>query len=139
MESQLYRLLDSTAVVAARFAPHGDVAGPTIVIYRVGARAQAALGTGGLLRPLWWAERIPAAYRREATKLLGARWQGEAMRGPDGALAPWVLSLAAHFDEKIRPFTNAMAVNLADLGRLDAARSYAEATLLMVPDDAGGR
>jgi hypothetical protein len=139
VESHLYRLLDSTAVVAARFAPHGDVAGPTIVIYRVGARAQAALGTEGLLPSLWWVERIPAAYRWEATNLLGVRWQGEAVRGADGALAPWVLSLAAHFDEKIRPFTNAMAVNLAELGRLDAARSYAEATLLMAPDDAEGR
>jgi hypothetical protein len=139
VEAHLYRLLDSTAVVAARFAPHGDVAGPTIVIYRVGARAQAALGAGGSLPSLWWAERIPAAYRREATKLLGVRWQGEAVRGADGALAPWVWSLTAHFDEKIRPFTNAMAVNLAELGRLDAARSYAEATLLMVPDDAEGR
>jgi hypothetical protein len=138
-QSQLYRLLDSTAVVAARFTPHGNVAGPAIVIYRVGARAQAALGTGGSLPSLWWAERIPAAYRWEATNLLGVRWQGGAVRGADGALAPWVLSLAPHFDERIRPFTNAMAVNLADLGRLDAARSYAEATLLMVPDDAEGR
>jgi hypothetical protein len=139
VQSRLYRLLDSTAIVAARFAPQGDVAGPTIVIYRVGARAQAALGAGGLLPALWWAERIPAAYRREATRLLGALGQGEAVRGADGAPAPWVRSLAAHFDEKIRPFTNAMALNLADLGRFDAARSYAEATLLMVPGDAEGR
>ena len=71
--------------------------------------------------------------------MLGARWQGDSVRGADGALAPWVISLAAHFDEKIRPFTNGMAVNLAELGRLDAARSYAEATLLMNPDDIEGR
>ena len=139
VESRLYRMLDSTAVVAARFAPHGDVAGPTIVIYRLGARARAALGAGGPLPPLWWTERIPTAYRQEATRLLGSRWQGDAALGADGALAPWVRSLSAHFDEKVRPFDNSMAVNLAGLGRYDAARCYAEAALLMAPDDAVGR
>lgn len=32
-----------------------------------------------------------------------------------------------------------MAVNLAELGRLDEARVYAEATLFMVPGDAEAR
>ena len=139
VECRFYRWLDSTAVVAARFAPNGTVAGPTIVVYRIGARAQAALATAGALSPLWWAEQIPMAYRREATTLLGAPWEGGALRDADGAPAPWVSSLAAAYDEKIRPFAKGMAVNLAELGRLDEARVYAEATLLMLPGDAEAR
>ena len=51
------------------------------------------------------------------------------------AARPWVGSLAGVYDERLRPFVEAMVVNLVDLGRLDEAKWFAEATLLALPDD----
>jgi hypothetical protein len=138
-ECRLYRLLDSTAVEAARFAPSGTVAGPEIVVYRIGARARAALGAAGALPPLWWAERVPPAYRRAAMSCLGQDGADLAVLGPDGAPAPWVRSLVFVFRDQVRPFTTTMAMNLAQLGRLDAARGFAAAGLTMDPADEEAR
>ncbi len=138
-ELRLYRLLDSTAVVLARFAARGSVAGPPIGVYRLGPRARAVLDARGPLPALWWAEPIPLEYRRRASALLGAPREGGAPRTASGSLAAWVASLAPVYDEHIRPFADAMAVNLAELERLDAARAYAEATLTILPGDGVAR
>jgi hypothetical protein len=140
-ENRLYGLLDSSATQVARFEARGTAVGPTLTVYRIGARARAALSADGLLDPLWWAAAVPAAYRRAADSLLvpGTPWTGGDVRGPDGAPAPWVLSLAGTYDEKLRPFAQDMALNLAELGRLEEARTFAEATLLVLPRDAEAR
>jgi len=44
-------------------------------------------------------------------------------------------SLAGVYDERLRPFAEGMAVNLVDLGRFDEAQWFADATLLLLPDD----
>ena len=139
VECRLYRALDSIATVAARFAPEGGRTGPTIVIYRVSASARAALGSEGPLPATWWAERIPEEYRRESTELLGLPWREDPVRRADGALSPWVLSLAPVFEQKIQPFLNTMAVNLAEVGRCPEARSFADATLAERPEDEQAR
>ena len=130
-----YRALDSTATVMARFVPGDRLDGPEIVVYRLGAQAHAALLASGPPDPLWWAAGVPDRYRRRATEVLGARWEGGAPWSASGQPAPWVRSLAGVYDERLRPFTEDMAVNLVDLGRFDAALPFAEATLLVLPND----
>ena len=110
-----------------------------IRIYHLDARARARLAAGGALPPLWWAESVPVAYRRAASQLLGAPWRDGATRGPDGSPAPWVASLGPTYDERVRPFTAALAVNLAELGRCEAARACADGMLRMRPDDEQAR
>ena len=132
---RFYRLLDSTAVVLARIAPDDWLSGPEIVVYRLGPRAHAALAVSGPPDPLWWVAGVPTEYRRRATGVLGVRWDGGAPRSALGQPAPWVRSLAGVYDERLRPFVEDLAVNLVDLGRLDAALPFAEATLLLLPDD----
>jgi hypothetical protein len=138
-ECRLYSRLDSTAVVVARFAAGHGLDGPTIVIYRLGEDARAALAAAGPLPVLWWAERIPTAYRRSATRLLGESWRDGALQDPDGAPAPWVRSLGVYFNDRIRPYADGMAFDLAELGRCGAARSFAEVSLLMEPGDEAAR
>jgi hypothetical protein len=46
-----------------------------------------------------------------------------------------VRSLAGVYDERLRPFVEDRTVNLVDLGRIDEALPFAEATLLVLPDD----
>ncbi len=130
-----YRVLDSTATVLTRIGPDDQLSGPEIVVYRLGPRAHAALAASGPLDPLWWVAGVPAEYRRRATGVLGAPWDGGAPRSAPGQPAPWVRSLAGVYDERLRPFVEDMVVNLVDIGRFDEARPLAEATLLLLPDD----
>jgi hypothetical protein len=69
-QCRMYHALDRTAEVAARFPPAGDASGSEITVYRIDARAHAALGRQGTLDPLWWTAAIPDNYRRVATRLL---------------------------------------------------------------------
>jgi hypothetical protein len=132
---RFYRLLDSTATVLTRIAPGDQLSGPEIVAYRLGPWAHEALAASRPPDPLWWVVGVPAEYRRRATGALGARWEGGAPWSALGQPAPWVRSLAGVYDERLRPFVEDMAVNLLDLGRFDEARPFAEATLLLLPDD----
>ena len=135
-QCHLYRLLDSTAAVAARFEPHRGHVGPTITVYRIGPRARSAFAAAGPLPPLWWAEKIPDSYRRAATTLLGSPWEGGAPLRPDGTAALWVRSLARVYQDALQPFAISLAVNLVDLGRCDAAQPLLEGTLLVSRDPA---
>ncbi|MFI5371929.1 MAG: hypothetical protein ACHQ52_10255, partial [Candidatus Eisenbacteria bacterium] len=56
-------------------------------------------------------------------------------RGPDGEPSPWVRSLAPFYRARVAGFAGDMAYELATLGRYDAAARFAEANLLMSPDD----
>jgi hypothetical protein len=132
---RFYRLLDSTATVLTRIAPGDRLSGPEIVAYRLGPRAHEALAASSPPDLLWWVASVPAEYRRRATGVLGARWEGGAPWSAPGRPAPWVGSLAGVYDERLRPFVEDMAVNLVDLGRFGAARPFAEATLLLLPGD----
>jgi hypothetical protein len=69
-QCRLYRALDRTAVVAARFPPTSDASGSEITVYRIDARARAALAQHGPLDPLWWTAAIPGDYRRLVSRLL---------------------------------------------------------------------
>ena len=132
-ENRFYALLDSAAEVAARFGRRG--AGD-IVIYRLGARAQRALAAGGPLDPLWWAEGIPAVYRERAESVLRpAQPSGGAVRNPDGSPAAWVTSLRLIYEFQFSDFAVATGIELAERGRFAEARRFAEATLVMAPDN----
>ncbi len=134
-ECRLYRLLDSTATVEARFEPHDGVAGPVVTVYLLGPLAHAALAAAGPLPPLWWAEKIPESYRRAVTVLLQAPWESGAAPRADGTAPLWVRSLAGVYQDRLRPFANDLATNLVDLGRCDAAQPLVEGTLLVSPRD----
>jgi hypothetical protein len=69
-ECRLYRALDQTAVVIARFPPTSDASGSEITVYQIDAHARAALGQHGPLDPLWWTAAIPGDYRQLAGRLL---------------------------------------------------------------------
>lgn len=134
-QCRLYAFLDSSAVLAARFDPGGDVTGPEIRVYRLGERARAALERLGDLDPLWWAATVPRPYRIEfeSVAVPPERRSGGALREPDGWPAPWVLGLEAFFASNVRPFAEVMAYDFAGLGRLAAALPLAEAIHLMRP------
>ena len=134
-ECRLYRLLDSTATVEARFAPHEGVAGPVLTVYRLGPGAHHALSAGGPLPPLWWAEKIPRSYRLAATAFLQVPWEGGAALRADGTASTWVRSLDEVYRGRLQSFANELAANLADLGRCDAAQPLVEGTLLVSPRD----
>jgi hypothetical protein len=134
-ECRLYRLLDSTAAVEARFEPHGSVAGPVLTVYRIGSRAHAALAATGPLPPVWWAEKIPESYRRTASELLGVPGEGGARLRADGSAPLWMRSLARVYHDGLQSFAADLATNLVDLDRCDAAQSLVEGTLLVSPRD----
>jgi hypothetical protein len=134
-ECRLYRLLDSTATVEARFEARGGVSGPTETVYRIGPRAHLALAAFGPLSSLWWAERIPDPYRRTVTELFQVPWEGNAVLRPDGTPTLWVRTLAPIYRSSLRSFANDLATNLVDLGRCDAAQPLVEGTLLALPRD----
>jgi dolichyl-phosphate-mannose-protein mannosyltransferase len=137
IEHRFYALLDSTAEVAARFAPRGAGGGPEIVIYHLGERAQQALAGLGPLDPLWWAEPIPRAYRERAESLLApARPSGGEIRLDDGTPAAWVLSLRVVYQFLFSDFSLTLGSELADHGHLAEARRLAAATLVVAPEDA---
>lgn len=136
-ERSFYRLLDEHAEQAVRFRSGAGVMGPEIAIYRLGAAGRAAAAAAGRLDPLWWTRAIPDAYRRRVEAVLPDAWRtGGAPRTPRGAPAPWVQSLAAVYEERLRPFAQAMALNLAELDRLEPAREFSAATLEVLPGDA---
>jgi hypothetical protein len=134
-ECRLYRLLDSTATVEARFEPHGSVSGPPITVYRLGPQAHVALAAAGPLPSLWWAEGIPMSYRRTVTALFRVPWEGDATLRLDGTATLWVRSLAEVYHNRLQLFATDLATNLVDLGRCDEAQPLVEGTLLVSPRD----
>jgi len=131
---RLYRLLDATATVEARFEPRGRTGGPRIVVYRIGPRARAALAAAGPLEPLWWTRKIPDDYRRTVTALYEVPWQVDALQ-PDGTASLWARSLAEVYRDDLLTFTTRLATNLVSLGRCDEAQPLVEGTLLVLPRD----
>jgi hypothetical protein len=134
-ECALYRLLDERAEVVTRFAPRAQTAGPEIVVYRIGPGFREAPEAAGGIDPHWWAEAIPAAYRRRAQELL-APGQNEAWAGADSTFAPppvWVQSLAPVYAGTVQALAAPMANELALLGRDEPARALARATLEVRP------
>jgi hypothetical protein len=134
-QRRFYAFLDSSAVLAARFDPGGDVTGPEIRVYRLGERARASLERLGDLDPLWWAATVPRPYRLEfeSVAVPPEGRTGGALRRPDGSPAPWVLGLDAFFASNVRPFAERMAYDFAGLGRMAAAMPLAEAIHVMRP------
>ena len=65
----LYRLLDATTEIVARFRPSGRVEGPEIVVYHIGSRYRSAAASLGTLDPLWWTATIPGGYRGLAARI----------------------------------------------------------------------
>jgi hypothetical protein len=113
-ECAFYRFLDAHADVAARFSPRRGVAGPEIVVYRVGPRYRDALAAGGPVVPLWWRGAIPDS----------ARARLEATGG-----------LESLYAERIQSFVEAMGTELATLGRNEDALRFAQYTLAVRPGD----
>jgi hypothetical protein len=136
VQHRFYALLDSTAEVAARILPRIEGAGPEIVYYRLGARAQRALMALGPLDPLWWAATVPRAYRERAQRLLRPEEPDETeIRRADGTPAAWVLSLRPVYEYLLEQFAIVMGTELADRGRYAEAERLATATLVVAPDD----
>lgn len=126
-----YSLLDSMALVAARFDSRPGVSGPAIVIYRLaGARSHAPDSLG----PWWWTEHIPLDYRLQAAAVLspGAPTRTQAT-GPDGEPASWVLGLKELYDSQIAFFAQDLAYNLVELDRPERARPLMRAALAIDP------
>lgn len=134
-ECHLYRLLDSTATVEARFEPHASVSGPVLTVYWLGPQAHAALAAAGPLPPLWWAEEIPESYRRAVTAFFQVPWEGHATLRVDGTAPLWVRSLASVYHDCLQSFATDLAMNLVDLGRCDLAQPLVEGTLFVSPRD----
>jgi hypothetical protein len=135
---QFYQLLDRSAEVAARFHPRGAVVGPTITIYRLGARMDSLIvARYGSLDPYWWAEPIPAAYRERVESLLRPPGEPRVTGEVDaqGRPALWVTSLGEVFEEKVHVFGSQMADELTGLGKCDQAARFAAADLTMAPAD----
>ena len=128
---RLYRMLDESAEVAARFAPSGAGSGPEIVIYRIGEPARARLAAAGPLDPLWWTAAIPDEYRRAHAGGAGV----PAPRSDAGQPAPWVRGLLPLYLKHIATFDYALAEELALVGHFEAAASVAAANHLMIPAD----
>jgi len=139
---RLYALLDRTAAVAARFAPHDGVDGPEIVVYRVTDATRGALTALGPLDPLWWTDVVPADYRVRATARLtgGTVAAGGGMpvpRDSSGTPAPWVRSLAPLFASRFEGFATAMAIEHQLGGRPVEAWPWACAILEIDEANAG--
>jgi uncharacterized membrane protein YbaN (DUF454 family) len=126
-----YRLLDSTAVVAARFDSGPGVSGPEIVIYRLPDASSAA---GDTLGTWWWTEHIPLEYRARAGALLspGMPTRTEAT-GPGGEPAPWVIGLRGFYGSQLAYFVQDLAYNLLELGRAGPAKRLAQSALAIDP------
>jgi tetratricopeptide (TPR) repeat protein len=133
-ECAFYRLLDARGEVAARFAPRGAVTGPEIVIYRLGPAFRDTASARGALDPHWWTAAIPAEYRARARTLVALG--GDTARSSlDSGSPAWIGTLAPFYAKYIQPFAVNMATELVTLGRNEAARDYARATLEMYPAD----
>lgn len=133
----LYARLDSTAEVAARFAPRGPRAGPEIVVYRMTDRVRAGIAALGPLPPLWWAETLPAGYRDAAERVLlppGERGR-PGLVDERGEPRAWVKSLAPLFADRWAPMLRGLAVAALERGDADAAMRFAGAVTLVTPED----
>jgi hypothetical protein len=136
VQAAFYALLDSTAELAARIRPDAAHEGPEIAIYRLSDRARGALAALGPLDTLWWAARIPLAYREAAGALLEPGTPPDSsVRDAAGRPTAWVASLGPMFADRIATFTVPLASDLAELGRFGPARRLAAATLAVVPGD----
>uniref|UniRef100_A0A832MKM0 Glycosyltransferase RgtA/B/C/D-like domain-containing protein n=1 Tax=Eiseniibacteriota bacterium TaxID=2212470 RepID=A0A832MKM0_UNCEI len=133
----LYARLDSTAEVAARFAPRGPRAGPEIVIYRMTDRARAGIAALGPLPTLWWAETMPAGYRDAAERALlppGER-DRPGLVDEQGEPRAWVRSLGPLFADRWAPMLRGLAVAALERGDADAAMRLAGAVTRVAPED----
>jgi len=138
VQVRLYRLLDSSADTAAVFRATGSRAGPTIVIYRLGERAQRALRErSGALDPLWWAARVPMEYRRQVQSMAPEEGPAAAvaMRNPDGTFTAWMRSLRTLFAERLRDFAYDLSLELTELGRTAEAERLAASIISVDPGD----
>jgi tetratricopeptide (TPR) repeat protein len=130
-ECEFYRALDRRARRVATFVPHGGVVGPEIRVYRIGDQFREGSTS---IDPRWWAASVPDAYRARFRS-----WQG----GADGlpAVSPpldppaWLRSLEPVYARYVQSFVSELTTDLAVLGRDEAARDLARATLEIDPVD----
>jgi hypothetical protein len=138
--NRLYRLLDQTAEVAARFRSGGTIDGPEIIVYRMTAATRDQLAREGELDALWWTAPIPDAYRAQAQAIVtGAAPALVPPRAVDGAPAAWVTSLAPLFAARFEPFATAMAVEHQAANRPARVWPFACAILDLDPANLGAR
>jgi hypothetical protein len=129
VQHAFYRRLDALAPVVMRFAPHGDVAGPTIVLHHVSDEARDALGP---VDPVWWRHAVSAAYRARFAAATGIADTANS------DAAAWVRGLRPMFDHQISPFVRTMAEQIAATGHVADALPLARALLAMDPTDGEG-
>jgi hypothetical protein len=136
-EAAFYGLLERTAKVAAAIVPGDGAEGPEITIYHADGAFRDSVRAMGPLDPLWWAGTLPLQGRRalETAALPSEARTAGAVRGPEGGPAPWVMLLDRMYGGLIRPFTHPMSAYLTELGRHSAARTFAVATLEVLPAD----
>jgi Dolichyl-phosphate-mannose-protein mannosyltransferase len=128
MPHRFYRLLEDAAERVVVLRSGGTVTGPEIRIYRLGDRFRAAIRDS--LDPDWWTRDIPASARVELDAVMRA---APPLRS-DLELPPtWVMGLGAMFERQIEPFLYDLALEVADVGRCDAALPLARALLRMDP------
>lgn len=126
-----YRLLDSTATVAARFDSRPGVSGPGIVIYRL---AGLRLATADSIGVWWWTAHVPRDYRVRAGALLSPGVPAATqVTAADGGPEPWVLGLRELYHSQIAFFAQDLAFNLAELGRAEPARRLMRAAIAIDP------
>jgi hypothetical protein len=124
---RFYGLLDSTATLVARFAPHGRSTGPEVRIYRLTDRTRAVIASLGPLPPLWWTSAIAPGFR--------ARFEPTSADTSVSGQPPWIRALATMFYERYRPYTGPAAIELMSVGRLEPARDLSRSTWTMIPQD----
>jgi hypothetical protein len=135
VQRHFYNLLDRHAERVASFRPGRGVGGPTIEIYRIGARAQEEIMRAGPLLPLWWAAYVPRGFRLGYEELMvdPALRTGGALVDADGEVALWVHGLLAFFDANVLEFTRLLGWELAHLDRWVGAEPLNQAIHLMHP------
>jgi hypothetical protein len=129
VQHAFYRRLDALAPIAMRFAPHGDVAGPTIVLHHVSDEARDALGP---VDPVWWRHAVPVAYRARFAAAT------DVADTANSDAAAWVRGLRPMFDHQISPFVRTLAEQIAATGHVGDALPLARALLAMDPLDGEG-
>ncbi|HTK32046.1 MAG TPA: hypothetical protein VL332_08800 [Candidatus Saccharimonadaceae bacterium] len=126
VQHAFYRRLDALAPEVKRFAPHGDVAGPIIVIRHVSDEARDALGP---LDPVWWRHAVPADYRARFAAATGVADTAAS----DTAF--WVRGLRPMFERQIGPFVRTLSEQMAATGHVADALPLARALLAVDPSD----
>jgi hypothetical protein len=130
-QRRFYAWLDRLAQRVAEFDSDAEVEGPTIGIYRLTARAHESVSRAERLDTLWWARTVPETFKTEVERALAGAAQGEPIPG----LATWEVALRSAYADRYAPFADDLALNLAMVGRLEAAEGLAMAGLRILPDD----